>query len=349
MQKLETKNLCTSDFTHTVENVPYRNDTVRVIGNDKLHMPTEMASLQFVRKSGDYGLLVLLPGTNLDELFQELLNSGKLAVPIADFSGRLGSRADFTANFASSEKFREAIASTQPIRDRLNELPPIKADENVAALSALAIAYSRDKLIPARFDPKIREAISYPTLMGISEPRKLMEDLVDAHLVSRQFFDRLHLCGQCKSSRILAREVCPGCQRPELNEEIIVHHYRCGFQGLRSEFQKSSGLVCPKCSRDLNHHGVDYDTPSGVLACRGCTKQFQDPNVVFVCTDCRAETPANDSETFDWFDYVLRPETHDALLRNIVPSVQRKNAGSQPQTMGFSKKHGTASDACQTH
>ncbi len=278
--------------------------------------------VRFTRHPGDpAGLVAVLPGADVDALFRHLAAVGRLQVPIADFSGHVLPRAEFRADNLDETTLEQALAATQRIRRSIRFLPfmPRKGDRDL--LSVLTLAVTRETAIEAVWAPGEAGLVGYPLLAGLPRPRRLLEQLAHAGLVSRRFFERLPLCGQCGSARLAAREVCVGCGSAHLREETLVHHYRCGHQGPRSHFEEENSLICPKCSRLLRHYGVEYDTPGDLQVCRECNAVSAEPEVAFVCTDCGRETPGDDVRTADWFHYDLTSAGEMFVAEGRLPNL----------------------------
>jgi hypothetical protein len=271
--------------------------------------------------STPFGLVALLPGADLEGTLADLAQAGLLAVPIANFTEQPVDRADFQGDYFSATRVHEALSATQSIRDRLRSYPAVPAGSESIPLSILMLAASRETRIAGQLDANTPEGISYPLLRGIDNPRATLEALAEARLLKRLFLDRLYLCGVCGSARVLAREVCPGCKSANLAEQDVIHHYRCGFQASRQDFEVGSGLSCPKCRRQLRHYGVDYDTPTTITICRSCGEITAEPEVMFRCGECRESTRAIDATTADWHDYELLPQAFDVLRQGRMPDV----------------------------
>lgn len=268
-----------------------------------------------------FGLVSLLPGADVSGTLMDLGKRGLLAVPVADFTGEAAERADFRAEYFSAAMLHESLAATHPIRDRLRQYPKIPEGPEGVPLSILMLAASRETEITGQIDAGTPNGIGYPLLTGLERPKATLEALAEARLLRRRFLDRLYLCRVCKSARVFAREVCPDCQSAHLIAEDVVHHYRCGYQSRRSEFESGPTLSCPKCRRRLRHYGVDYDTPGTLTVCRACGETTAEPDVTFRCGDCREDTRAVDAETADWYDYELLPQAFDVLQQGRMPDI----------------------------
>lgn len=115
---------------------------------------------------------------------------------------------------------------------------------------------------------------------------QVLEFLDTQHLVSSRFVTKSHFCSSCGSAFLNFKEVCPDCTTEDIEAEELLHHFRCGHVGERSDFKTATGLACPKCERELRHIGVDYDKPSVVYRCNACNHRFQAPAVVSTCFHC---------------------------------------------------------------
>jgi hypothetical protein len=126
------------------------------------------------------------------------------------------------------------------------------------------------------------------------------------------------------------REECPECRSPELREEQYMHHFRCAYQGIESDFRRGDKLICPKCRQELSHFSVDYDKPGAVMLCGRCKHTSSEPAIGFVCLDCSAHVDSDAAAAKDTFSYVLTEEG--------IAFVQMGRAlrGPAQQTMRFS-------------
>lgn len=267
------------------------------------------------------GLVAMLPGGDADAAFERLAISGRLAVPVADLTGGGSPRADFSGYFLSETTLNDALSATNRIRQALNSLPPISGSADRERLLALTLAFSRGCPIEAKWAPNTPELVGYPLLTGLQNCQSMLEQFAQSGLLTRRFFDRVNICGGCRSARLAAREVCTGCGSAHLKEDTLIHHYRCAEQAPRSHFQDGQAMVCPKCNRVLRHYGVDYDAPGLIQICRECNEINQEADVAFVCADCGCTTSGEDVKTQDWYHYSLTPEGELSVLEGRLPSL----------------------------
>lgn len=195
------------------------------------------------------------------------------------------------------------------ITERLEELPEqIRNSANPEDI-LLARLHSRGANMTASYNTTQQGMVSYAVLGGrLDAPAEAANKLVQRDCLSRSFFDRLHICPQCRGSALNVREECHACRSPQIEEEAIVHHFRCGYEGLEKTFKRSDGgLQCPQCNDMLRHIGLDYDKPGSAIECLSCNSINDTPAIGFVCMSCRAWHDAAQMPVRDWFSYKMTP------------------------------------------
>ena len=273
--------------------------------------------------SGEVGkpcaAIILMGDTTAAEALSALEAAPDPAVPIADFAGLADIRHDFAAKTLDAEAIADFRWTFTPIWERLAALPFRGSAEDRDELTVLRLAYARDKPIKARFAINSPLLVQYPLLGPAPSTRQRLEALADLDLLRRRHFARTHACSKCGSARLHVYEACPGCGSADLNEELLVHHYRCGWQENESKFIADRMLVCPKCRRELRHYGVDYGKPGNVSTCRACGASNADAKLLFACLDCEAETSTAEAAPKDWYHYDLTEEGLRALQLGRMP------------------------------
>ena len=269
--------------------------------------------------SQPFDAVAVLPNAQNHTIFNTLAQQGRLLAPIANFSGSPLAREDYTAPAPSQEEFEQACASFDILQQQLQSLPDFSNSADREAFLALALAHTRKAPIRASWAAHKAELVHYPLLTGLANPRAILEDLAGAKLLRRTLFDRVHICSNCASSRLNAREECIHCRSSHLDENALVHHYPCGYQGPEYLFLKERQLICPKCHKTLRHYGVDYDKPGTVLVCNACQQEMAAPEVGFVCTDCGQHIKGDNIDTQDWYHYELLPDALTTLQSGILP------------------------------
>ncbi|NHN35885.1 diguanylate cyclase [Pseudomaricurvus alcaniphilus] len=266
----------------------------------------------------NFDIVCLLPGTNINRLGEQLLDNRRLLTPIANFTGRRWPRADFRASKPSLEAFTSAAQALQPLCVAVAAID-IRNSSDYPSLAILGLAHSRNTGLTASRAPALAELVEYPLLAAIPKQRRLLEDLASGGLLERQHFDRLYFCENCGSSRMHVREECSSCRSSDLNDVSLVHHYRCGYQGIETAFRQQDHLECPKCQKELRHYGVDYDKPKAVHSCGACGEVSNDPAIGFICNDCSQHADAASLATREWYNYELSPSGVAALQAGLLP------------------------------
>lgn len=305
---------------------PQGSESLRLIAIGDLPVSFQAALAREVELVQEFGhprtidAVLLLPGASAERAIAEMSRSGNLLAALLDLSGGNQPRADHTGEATLQSLARGLEIATQ-IRNAVRRLAPIPANDDTIGLTVLALAVTRGRSVEPRLTPTVADFIDYPLLAGLKNQRSLLETLAGAKLLKRRFFERLHVCGECQSARAVPREVCPQCGSPNISEEDLVHHYKCGYQGPKSTFLVSDRLSCPKCDRQLRHYGVDYDTPGSVRVCQACHATSAEPEISFRCVDCSATTRGIDVQTRDWFCYDLTPLAETAVAEGRLPGI----------------------------
>ncbi len=134
-----------------------------------------------------------------------------------------------------------------------------------------------------------------------------LDSLARRDYLEARFYDRVSLCPKCDSHHLNVREICPGCRQAHLASEGLLHHFRCGYVGIPSEFSPAGdgSFACPKCNGRMEQIGSDYDRLGKAFACRSCGLISEIPPVEAVCLACGVRTPAENLVSRLVFRYVL--------------------------------------------
>lgn len=153
-----------------------------------------------------------------------------------------------------------------------------------------------------------------------AEERRFFHDqlLRLGYIRRNRFIDRIHVCPVCKSSHILFFETCPHCGSSEIEEEPVIHHFRCANVAPAHTYEQDGELICPKCRHKLRHIGVDYDRPSSVYTCRQCDQTFMYPDMRAYCTENRRNWKPDELLPVDVEEYEFTPEGIRAFAANDV-------------------------------
>lgn len=238
-------------------------------------------------------------------------------MPVADLAGADLRWVD-RSSAGGIDDFPAALQALLAVHRRLTGLPArVRYAERPDAV-LLARLLTRQTDLEPRYDPGSPMLVGYPAAGLLAYPESVAERLAAVGLLSRDFFDRLHVCPTCASSRLNVREECRECRHPDLASHALVHHFRCAFQAPEPEFRKGDRLVCPKCGKELRHFGVDYDKPGAVSVCGRCGHADAEPAVGFLCMDCGAHSDAGHVSTRDWHRYALTAAGERAVLTGQI-------------------------------
>lgn len=277
--------------------------------------------------------VILLDRAAAAELPELLRRRRAWLVPIADLSGAQSWYVDISCADTSPLSIRRAVEELIRIIGRLDDLPAAITAATDDETLLLARAYSRDGRLQPVYDGAAPALLRYPAAGLLESPTETAERLCESGWLDRTFFDRLHVCPRCGSSRLNVREECSACRSPQLAEESFVHHFRCGLQATERHFVQGEALICPKCRRRLRHFGVDYDRPGSARTCRACQHVDADARIGFTCIDCGAHSDAAQVTVRDWHGYSLTAAGEQRLLggdlRRLRPDNTRDEARVQ--------------------
>ena len=132
----------------------------------------------------------------------------------------------------------------------------------------------------------------------------------------QDFVERVHLCPQCKSSHLIYAECCPKCESSNINEEPMLHHFRCANISPESTYIYDDKLRCPKCHQYLHHIGVDYDRPTDVHTCNECGHNFIHTKMKVRCANCSSSHRPANLQPMDVLRYKYTAEGIQAIVSN---------------------------------
>lgn len=151
-------------------------------------------------------------------------------------------------------------------------------------------------------DTNLRETVDWLIEEGFIEPVK--------------FVERIHLCPDCHSSMVLLTESCPKCGSSNLQEQDMIHHFRCAHIAPESDYVYGNDLRCPKCKHFLKHIGIDYDRPAKVYTCLACGESQMNSRIKVICSVCGHNTSPQELLPYDIKEYVFTQAGIDFLCNN---------------------------------
>ena len=226
-------------------------------------------------------------------------------LPIIDLTGHLGRAADYDGSKGGIQARSQISALVREFDNRRALLHRDFLYTDNIGEKLLSRIFLKGGHLRAGHNPSVRRAIDYDSVLGCDEVEREAGRLLADGLLNQTFFDRLHICDRCRSSRFNIREECAECRSPDLVEEPYLHHFRCAYQGLESDFRDEDSLICPKCRRELTHFSIDYDKPGTMIQCRCCGHKGSDPAVGMLCLDCGSHTDGDRANVIDVYSYDL--------------------------------------------
>lgn len=289
------------------------NSPVQSLGYEFLRWPDDFdgdrLSARFLQAVLDdsrrFDAIVVREPATLEDLGAIWSTKSLHVLPIIDLSGSLGPAADLNGaslSFGETDKVEALIADFHQRRARLH--PDALYSDELATKLLGRVFVSAAPLTPS-YDPATPGLIAFNAALDGDRVAQEAEGLCGQDYMKRSFFDRLHECAACGSSRFNIREECGKCGSPHLSEQAYLHHFTCAYQGPESDFRQGDDLICPKCRKELAHYSVDYDRPGSVLVCEACRHPGSEPLVGFVCLDCAAHATGDTVGTRDVHGYEL--------------------------------------------
>lgn len=277
--------------------------------------------------AGDRFEAVILTATMPDHALRLILNNIKdPLIPIVSFARNESVYID-----ATEEGERSAWNKIQSICERLEELPPAIRHSVQSEDILLSRMYSRNENLNPVYDSRSQDFIRYPVAGRLENISETATTLFEKGYLLRSFFDRIHVCPQCRSGHLSVREECHACMSANISEEIVVHHFQCAYEAPESRFKTEAGLECPKCARKLRHIGLDYDKPGSITHCNDCGSINDKPSVGFKCINCGTHSRPDQVPARTWYAYNMTA----AGLRRILEEREAPAASPDPRSDSF--------------
>lgn len=203
----------------------------------------------------------------------------------------------------SESQIDTIIPIVELIHNRANQLYPnddeFVMEESQIITKTLRYMHTRNwqELSPIR-NRNFKLGFTYP-ILSINIPKYdeyklngILKNAASEGIFTETFLERIYLCNYCYESFLHYREVCPKCTSSFLEEEELIHHFRCATIAPAKKFKnnQNTSLNCPKCTKELRHIGIDYDKPAMMYLCKTCSHSFQDYLVKAKCTNCENDS-----------------------------------------------------------
>ena len=207
-------------------------------------------------------------------------------LPLIGLSRELLNKVDVVVG-GDTSTIAGALTALRSSSEGVKRLPSIFAKVTDGALHLLAHLAVREIRLAPVYTSNCASVAHFQLQTRLGEKIEFEADrLATWGLLEPRFEDRINVCSACASARIIVRELCPACQSAQIQNESIIHHFRCAEEAPESHFRRGTSLVCPKCRQHLRHFSVDYDKPGMVVSCGSCGHITGEPCVGFRCLDC---------------------------------------------------------------
>ncbi|MYM57440.1 response regulator [Thalassovita mangrovi] len=275
------------------------------VGYRFLRWPYDADRRRLTAGAEGYDAVLVYEADTPDDLAPLWQGRGLNLLPVIDLTGRLGAGADFDASGVGGDVAEHVTRLIDGFGDRRAALHrDVARSEDIGDKLLARIHVSGADLIP-RLDGNRKGLVGYNLTLAPETVRAAAGKLVGRGLLAADFFERLHVCGNCRSARMIVREECPSCRSAQIEETSYLHHFRCAYQGPEADFRTGDDLICPKCRVELRHFGRDYDRPGTMLVCQSCGHAAAEPAVGFVCADCGTRSEGEAVATRDVHLYRL--------------------------------------------
>lgn len=162
-------------------------------------------------------------------------------------------------------------------------------------------------------------------LLGIDggeEAYEFLEQLADAQILTRKFYEKVLLCPRCHSFHIIPRFRCVYCGSRNIDKSALIEHKTCGYLGEEEAFIHGEKLICPNCGAELSKQGEDFRRLGIWYYCKECKRRFDHPKEVFLCPSCSYEFTLENALWRDAYAYTLNPDVYDEFAQfslNLTP------------------------------
>jgi hypothetical protein len=253
--------------------------------------------------------IIVSDSRSLHRLEDLLRAEEKLLTPVIGLDGARSHWLDH----AKLSGLAAALEWAKDILQKCDKIDHVSLNESTLLLARM---FTRASELRAAYNPYTPEMISYPVGGLLPEIRERAEELAGRGLLGKRFFDRFHVCPNCQSSRLNVREECSACKSARIDEQPIVHHFKCGHEAKESDFKHAGPYFeCPKCGERLRHIGLDYDKPGSAVVCQACGRMDDTVAIGFLCMDCNYHQDSERMPTRTWYHYSLTAKGREALFR----------------------------------
>jgi hypothetical protein len=200
------------------------------------------------------------------------------------------------------------------------------SDPRLARLFDLLAKGEPKGIVPA-FSPKSETFCRYPWAesildMPIRHTNRLLDDLARGGYLKREFHNKIIFCPACNSQDLHFVTLCPKCGSGHIVSARVIEHVSCGTLAAEEEFRNGTGFACPKCHRELQLLGSDYQMPGVYFKCHACGELTQKPVERWRCSNCHEEMERDEVRELCLYSYELSEVPTERGLGGQVPRSQ---------------------------
>ena len=298
-----------------VRSLPSKSEPSWALGLELLRWPEDFDDQRFAagalaafKNLDEFDAILIRRDASLTDLASIWQRKPLHLFPVIDLTGSLGSHADYDASLERREDGEAVRRLIQLFHQRRAMLHRDLLTTSDLGEKLIARIFVQDTALKASYAPNSLALIGYNLALPSEDVILEAEKQCRSSFLTREFFDRFHVCYRCSSSRLHIREECPSCRSSQLREEAYIHHFKCGNQGVEADFRRADKLICPKCRQELSHFSVDYDKPGTAILCENCGHSGSEPAIGFVCMDCSAQFDSDQAGSRDIYSYKLTDE-----------------------------------------
>ena len=198
-------------------------------------------------------------------------------------------------------------------------------ESGLKILSRLTESGCQSKIEPV-VSSEARVGYAYPDISELLDCKagdelELLESLTESGCLSRELVDKVDLCPYCLRNNLRLRRLCPYCRSSLIVKKEVIHHFRCGWVGIEDEAEQGTDLVCPKCSKQMRHVGVDYERAAESYYCTTCKKIFAQPVEEFLSVPCGRQIPKDGTMIHPIYRYAITPVGAEAARKQSFDGV----------------------------
>ena len=260
----------------------------------------------FLKRLNYNNIKICNTGRSGIQVFEELVNSGKIPVVILDYS-----LPDMNADDIMSEIFR-----IRPDAKIIIETASERTDDSIKNVmrqgayqyiekpirfeslkSTMEILEEEDKIIvnaPTDNHKEMDSLLNSSTRISLAriseytgkkseEVLEYLKELKDKGKVIQIESIKEISCNICNSVKIGQNFSCPSCNKTNFKQGRLIEHFKCGNVSVEDSYTNN---ICPKCHKDIKIIGVDYKVIDNYYVCKDCGEKFPEPTIDYMCIKC---------------------------------------------------------------